>query len=269
MKTQPDTTDWEVPAYETKELAPPRHSYCLVIPVLNEGKRFLRQLEILQPYVHEADLIIADGGSTDGSTDPSQLKKFGVRTLLTKTGPGKLSAQLRMAYSYALIQGYVGIITMDGNGKDGPEGIPIIKKALSEGWDYVQGSRFRPGGKASNTPLMRHFANRYLHAPLLSIAAGYFWFTDTTNGFRGYSRRYLLDPRVKPFREVFSRYELLAYLTVRASQIGLAVTEVPVSRSYPEGKVPTKISAFWGNLDLLRTLFITITGGFTPKVSNA
>ncbi len=36
-----------------------------------------------------ADIIIVDGGTTDGSLQLSGLKNHGVRGLLLKTGPGK------------------------------------------------------------------------------------------------------------------------------------------------------------------------------------
>ena len=257
----------QVPGYTKTVFFRRKHTYCLVVPVINEGQRFLKQLERLQPYSDMVDIIIADGGSTDNSVDEQILKKYHVRALLIKTDPGKLSAQLRIAYSFALNEGYEGIITIDGNGKDGVEAISSFVKKLQEGYDYIQGSRFLPGGKAVNTPFLRHMANRYIHAPLLSIAANHFWFTDTTNGFRAYSKRYLEEKRVQPFRDIFIRYELLAYLTVRASQIGLQVIEIPVSRSYPKGTVPTKISAFQGNMDLLMTLFKTCIGRFNPDVS--
>ena len=69
---------------------------------------------------------------------------------------------------------------------------------LKEGYDYVQGSRYLPGGLAENTPLERTIADRGIHAPLLSLA-GRHWFTDTTNGFRAYSARYLSIRGCNPF----------------------------------------------------------------------
>ena len=63
----------------------------------------------------------------------------GVRAVLTKTGPGKLSAQLRMAYAWCLREGYAGIVTIDGNGKDGVEAVAAMVAKLEEGCDYVQG----------------------------------------------------------------------------------------------------------------------------------
>ena len=76
-------------------------------------------------------------------------------------------------------------------------------------------------------------------------------FTDTTNAYRAYSRRYLTDIRVQPLRDIFMTYELLAYLSVRATQIGMKACEIPVTRAYPKtGKTPTKISFFKGNSEL-------------------
>lgn len=255
---------WKVPTAKITRFEPKKHRYCLCIPIINEGGRFQKQLQQLKPYTSLVDILICDGGSTDNSTELDFLKRHHVTALLVKKGPGKLSAQLRMGYAFALEQGYRGVITMDGNGKDGADALPLFVEALDQNYDYVQGSRFIAGGKAINTPLIRHLANRWLHAPLLSLAAGYFWFTDTTNGFRAYSQNYLLDHRVQPFREVFQNYELLAYLTVRAAQLGYAVKELPVTRQYPKGTVPTKISFWRGNTDLLLTLMKTIFGRFNP-----
>ena len=52
-----------------------------------------------------ADIIICDGGSTDGGTDDDMLQSLGVNTLLIKKGPGKQGAQLRMGFYWALSRG--------------------------------------------------------------------------------------------------------------------------------------------------------------------
>lgn len=259
----------QVPDFEVISFVPKRTKYCLCIPIINEGEKILRQLEkILKHNIClRLDVILCDGGSTDGSTDSEKLKELGVNTLLVKKSSGKLSAQLRMGYYWALDRGYDGIITVDGNGKDSVESVDLFIQALNEGYDMIQGSRFIEGGRAINTPLLRHFAVKLLHIPIISLAAG-FNYTDTTNGFRGYSRKYLLHPAVQPFRDIFNTYELLAYLSVRAPRLGLKTKEVPVSRIYPvSGKTPTKISPFKGNFDLLRILFNVILGNYNPKLA--
>jgi dolichol-phosphate mannosyltransferase len=255
----------ELPASESFVFAPKTHDIALVIPVINEGERIKAQLQRIHARSPAVDVIVADGGSTDGSLDHDFLHALGVRALLVKQGPGRVGAQLRLAYAWALDEGYSGIVTMDGNGKDGVEAIDLFVEKLREGYDYVQGSRYVPGGKAINTPLERKLGGRLIHAPVLSLA-GRRWYTDTTNGFRAYSRRYLSDPRVNPFRTIFNRYQLLFYLTVRAGQLGYKVTEVPVTRSYPANEPPpSKIGGFRGKAEHLLEVVEVALGKFTPK----
>ncbi len=258
------TEDWQLPDFATNILAPKSHNYVLIIPVMNEGTRIQRQLQCLKDCRYPIDIVVADGGSTDGSLDPDFISTMPVRAVLTKVGPGRLSAQLRMAYSWALLEGYAGIVTIDGNGKDGLDGIAEMIAELEAGCDYVQGSRYLPGGVAENTPFERIVGNRLIHAPMLSFA-GRHWFKDTTNGFRAYSAKYLCDPRVKPFRDTFMNYELPFYLTTRAGQLGLKVGQVPVERRYPANeKIPTKITGQRAKLELLGQAVSAATGGYVP-----
>ncbi len=255
-----------VPSYTIDRLAPKTGKSCLLIPIINEGSRILAELDrAVRADVHKkVDIILCDGGSTDGSMELVGLKSRKVNCLLTKTGPGKQGAQLRMGIHYALEQGYDNILTIDGNNKDSIESVPLFLKKLDEGYDFIQGSRFIKGGKAVNTPPSRWLAVRFIHAPLISLGAGQ-WFTDTTNAYRGYSRAYLTHPAVQPLRDVFTGYELLAYLSVRATQLGLRACEVPVERAYPKAEpAPTKIKGIKGNSNLLKILFLTLAGKYNP-----
>lgn len=255
-----------VPNFLCIEISKKKHDYCVCIPIINEGERIHKELyRALKSHIPDyADIIICDGGSNDHSTDIKYLKKLEVNTLLVKNDSGKQGAQLRMGIWWALQRGYKGIITIDGNNKDSIEDIPKFIDKLEKGYDFIQGSRFIKGGKAIRTPLIRLLSVRLLHAPIISLTAKY-WFTDTTNAYRGYSRKYLENPNVLPFRDIFSGYELLAYLSVRASQLGLSVCEIPVARVYPKsGKTPTKISPLKGNLELLKILFKNLCGYYNP-----
>lgn len=253
---------WQIPVFEVSMWLGKQHPYCVVIPVINEGGRIVSLLNRMSTHKISllADILIVDGGSTDGSLETESLKQKGVSALLVKTGPGKLGAQLRCAYAFALDQGYEGIVTIDGNDKDDPEATPRFIEALEHGVDFVQASRFIDGGVAENTPRSRDFAIRYIHAPMLSLASGFRW-TDTTQGFRAYSRKMLQDARLAPFRDVFNSYELLAYLSYRVPQLGYRCMELPTVRRYPAtGEVPTKISGLKGNLTVLSVLFKTCLG---------
>lgn len=253
-----------VPKFECDEYAPKKTKYCVCIPIINEGERIVKELERAKKcnIQNLVDIIICDGGSTDGCTDSEMLKSLDVNTLLTKRDYGKQGAQLRMGFWWALKRGYEGIITIDGNNKDSIEDIPKFIEKLEQGYDFIQGSRFIKGGKAINTPLIRYISVILIHAPIISITAKH-RFTDTTNAFRAHSKKYLTDPKVQPFRNIFMTYELLAYLSTRATQIGLKVCELPVTREYPrKGKTPTKISLFKGNSELLKILFRNLKGTY-------
>ncbi len=255
-----------VPDFAAAELNSRASRYCLLIPVINEGARILTELGRAQKAGVDklCDIVLCDGGSTDGSMDPDTLALYGVNTLLVKTGPGRQGAQLRMGLWFALQRGYKGILTIDGNNKDSIEDVPKFIAKLEQGYDLVQGSRFIRGGRAVNTPPVRFLAVRLIHAPVISLAARH-WFTDTTNAYRAYSREYLTHPAVRPLRDVFMGYELLAYLSIRATQLGLKACEVPVTRAYPPtGKTPTKISGVRGNSELLRVLFAAAAGRYDP-----
>ena len=255
-----------VPDFECHEYEEKKNKYCLYIPIINEKENI--RLELHRGRVNKVhtmcDIIICDGGSTDGGTDEDMMRSLGVNTLLVKKGPGKQGAQLRMGFWWALKRGYDGIITIDGNNKDSIEDVVHFIEKLDEGYDFVQGSRFIEGGQAINTPLSRHIAVKFIHAPVISLTAKE-KFTDTTNNFRAYSKKYLTHPLVQPFRNVFKTYELLAYLSTRASQLKLKTCEIPVTRAYPNsGKVPTKISPIKGNSELMKILLANAAGRYNP-----
>lgn len=256
-----------VPAFTCEEYVVKEARYCLLIPVINEDERIRAELKraFETGVCGLCDVILCDGGSTDGSLDKQFLLSVGVNALLVKTGPGKQGAQLRMGIWWALKRGYEGVLTVDGNNKDSVEDVPRFLEKLEQGYDFVQGSRFLRGGKAIRTPLSRYLAVRLVHAPVISLTARKY-FTDTTNAFRAYSRDYLMHPSVQPLRDVFQAYELLAYLSVRASQLGLKVCEVPVTRAYPPKgtATPTKIKGIHGNSMLLKVLWCNLIGAYNP-----
>lgn len=255
-----------VPEFCATEYTGKSKNYVILIPIINEGTRIHKELYRASKHnvADFADIVICDGGSTDGCTEEKKLRKLQVNTLLVKQDSGKQGAQLRMGIWWALQRGYKGIITIDGNNKDSIEDVPRFIEKLEDGYDLIQGSRFVKGGKAINTPFIRLISVKLIHAPIISLTAHY-RFTDTTNAYRAYSARYLQDNRVQPLRDIFMTYELLSYLSVRATQIGYKVCEIPVTRAYPKkGKIPTKISFFKGNGELLKILIKNALGAYAP-----
>ncbi len=235
----------------------------LVIPVWNEGERLLRQLRRLRPYLDRVDVILADGESTDGSTESERLRKLGVKVCLSTSERG-LGRALQLGIGFALEHEYDFILTMDGNGKDGVDAIPRFLAAL-EKHDFVQGSRFLDGGESLNLPAERRLGIRYLIRPLMRAASG-FAFTDPTNGFKGFRRDIFSHPGLLAFRPVLGQFAFQFYLNYRLPRLGFRTTEIPVSRAYPSGELPTKIIGFLPRLRLLRDLMMTCIGLHNPTL---
>src|SRR5262249_52021952 len=150
----------QIPRFCCEEFNSRRHPYVVLIPVLNEGQRIRAQLDKMRHLPDLVDVCIIDGGSVDNALSKDFLIEHGVVALLTKQDAGGLSSQLRIGLWWALEKGYQGAVVIDGNNKDNPEQIPGFLKALDEGYDHVQGSRFLPGGIHENTPWIRLMAVR-------------------------------------------------------------------------------------------------------------
>ena len=66
--------DVEVPTYDVLELRPKSTHYCIVLFIINEGERVQSQLRKMVSLTESLDVIVGDGGSTDGSLEPEFLE---------------------------------------------------------------------------------------------------------------------------------------------------------------------------------------------------
>jgi dolichol-phosphate mannosyltransferase len=125
-------------------------------------------------------------------------------------------------------------VVMAGNGKDDPAEIDRVVEPIVRGeCDYVQGSRYLPGGKKSRMPFVRVVFNRLY--PLIWTLLTQRRCTDVTNGFRCYRLDILRDHRVNLDQDWLNGYSLEYYLHYKVLALGYRVREVPVSKTYPFG----------------------------------
>jgi len=245
----------DVPAYRPMEFQRAAHDYVLYIFVYNERVLVEKLLErVARVTPRRFDIMFGDDGSTDGSSDRRFLERFGVRGVTRLERNGGLSANIKAALDWLEHQPYKGVILINGNNRDNPATIPNFIEKLDQGYGYVQGSRFRRGGRHVNTPWIRYAAIRFVHAPLFSLSSGK-WMTDTTNGYRAFSHAFLTDPRVSAFQPTFRKYEIEQYLACKAIRLGYRATEVPVERSYPVGGYTSHIKPGLGWVSMLSPLF--------------
>jgi dolichol-phosphate mannosyltransferase len=224
----------------------------VVIPAYDEEARISRAL-IGMPAVVDLALVV-DDGSTDRTADIAREHGATVVSLPRHTN---IDTALRAGFDVALHDGYGIIVIMAGNGKDDPTEIPRLLKPIEEdGYDFVQGSRYLPGGKHAHMPFHRTFGT-HLYPWLLRLTTG-FRATDGTNGFRALKSSILRDPKIDIRQSWLDPYGTELYLVLKVIQLGYRITEVPVSKIYPNTKKYhsyTKIRPITDWWNILRPLF--------------
>lgn len=200
----------------------------VIVPTYNEAANIAAITARLRAAVPEADLLIADDNSPDGtgkiadelaSEDPDQRIH-----VLHRPGKQGLGAAYLAGFRWGLDRDYDVLVEMDADGSHRPEELPRLLAAVQ--WsDLVLGSRWVAGGSVVNWPRSRRFLSRggstysrlMLRLPV----------RDVTGGFRAFRARTL---RGLGLDEVQSQgYCFQVDLLRRAVQRGFSVTEVPIT----------------------------------------
>jgi dolichol-phosphate mannosyltransferase len=202
--------------------------------VYNEAHR-------VEPVLEGCEALVADGTFDeclvidDGSTDetPSIIKRHPRLSSVRHPQNRGVGGSIRTGYRYALDHGFDVLTLFAMNGKDDPaDARHVLAPILAGEADYVQGSRFLPGGSSDHLPPHRRVS---IHTFTLAFSLlAKHRFSDCTNGFRAYKVALLRDPRIEweqPW--IGDRYELEYYVHFQTAYLGFRLVEVPVSKNYP------------------------------------
>jgi len=198
----------------------------VVIPTYDEAENLEPVLTRLRAAVPEADALVVDDGSPDGTgeiADRLAAADSAVRVLhrTEKTG---LGAAYIAGFRRALAEGYDVVVEMDADGSHAPEELPRLLAGLRDA-DLVIGSRWVPGGQVRNWPASRQVISRggNTYARLLLR----FPVRDATAGYRAYRRAVLEDLTLDEVASQGYCFQIdLAWKTWRA---GFRVLEVPIT----------------------------------------
>jgi len=208
-----------------------------IIPVFREiGKIGTVMEKFNLDSVDEICLVVDNPDETIlREIDESRRKTQVPVTIIENPTRNGIGFAIKRGYRYALSQGFDLIVIMAGNGKDDPREIPRLTEPISKnGFDYVQGSRFLPGGKGERTPFFRRIFTRlfpFVWTFLTGVRC-----TEVTNGFRAYRAAILEDPRINIWQDWLNGYELEYYLHYKVLTLGYRFTERPVSKVYSYAK---------------------------------
>jgi dolichol-phosphate mannosyltransferase len=204
-----------------------------IIPVYREVGKIGRVIQRFDDGVVDEVCLVVDDSNPGIMNEIIEAKSRTNTPITTRENPTRkgVGFAIREGYEYALSHGFDIIVVMAGNGKDDPREIPrLTKPIIEEGFDYVQGSRFLPGGKGEKTPFLRGVFTKLF--PFAWTFMTGVRCTEVTNGFRAYRASVLRDPRINVWQEWLEGYELEYYLHYKVLTLGYKFTERPVSKIY-------------------------------------
>ena len=201
----------------------------VVIPTYNEAGNIKSLLDQIFTSIPGCEVIVVDDGSPDGTALickglSESNKKLHLIERHKKSGIG---SAYRLAFLWALEQGFEEIIEMDADGShqvsDLLRMIDVI--TMNPEVDLIIGSRWVKGGRTLNwsrsRELLSRFANLYVRA-MLGMGVN-----DSTAGFRIYSSRILRKIDLGHIRS--EGYSFQIEMTRAAHKAGAVIMEVPIT----------------------------------------
>ena len=201
----------------------------VVIPTYNEAGNIKSLIDQLFTSIPGVEVMVVDDGSPDGTALickglQENNKKLHLIERHAKSGIG---SAYRMAFVWALEQGFDEIIEMDADGSHQVSDLlrMIDAKTMNPSVGLIIGSRWIRGGKTVNwsrsRELLSRVANRYVR---LALGMG---LNDATAGFRIYSAQTLRKIDLGHVRS--EGYSFQIEMTRAAHKSGAVIMEVPIT----------------------------------------
>jgi dolichol-phosphate mannosyltransferase len=198
----------------------------VVIPTYNEAENLRPVVARLRASVPEADALVVDDGSPDGTGDVADRLAAADPSVqvLHRTRKAGLGAAYIAGFRWALAEGYDVVVEMDSDGSHAPEELPRLLTALREA-DLVIGSRWVPGGQIRNWPLYRQIIS--IGGSTYARVVLRFPVRDSTSGYRAFRRPVLEALKLDEVASQGYCFQIdLAWKTWRS---GFRVREVPIT----------------------------------------
>lgn len=185
----------------------------LVIPSKNEARNLGWVLEQVPDCVDE--VVLVDGESVDATRKMARACRPDIR-IVAQRGHGKGSA---LRTGFLASTGDI-VVMIDADGSMSPTEIPHFVYYLSNGYDFVKGSRFMAGGDSLDITPLRKAGNKGLMCLVNALYGGNL--TDLCYGFCAFHRCYLDELNLTA-----TGFDIEAEMTIHAVQAGLRIAEVP------------------------------------------
>jgi dolichol-phosphate mannosyltransferase len=198
----------------------------VIIPTYNEAENISGIVGRVRRAVPEADVLIADDNSPDGTGKLADELAAGDSNVhvMHRLGKEGLGAAYLAGFEWGLNHNYDVLVEMDADGSHQPEQLPRLLTALRDA-DLVLGSRWVKGGTVQNWPKSREILSRGGNL-WTRIALG-IPLRDATGGYRAFRRTTLLGLGLDNVAS--AGYCFQVDLAWRAVKAGFKVVEVPIT----------------------------------------
>jgi len=201
-----------------------------ILPAYNEEAALPGVLAELRANFSDADFVVIDDGSVDATTQAGRDGGAVVLPLPFNLGIG---GALRTGFQYAARHGYGRAVQFDADGQHDPAEVKHLLAALDDGADLAVGSRFADGEVGYDVGRVRGGAMGVLRIVVRRVSGRSF--TDTSSGFRAFSR-----PMLEFFAATYpAEYMESVEALLTACREGFAVVEVPVRMRGREAGAPS------------------------------
>lgn len=156
----------------------------LILPAFNEEEALPAVLDELATCVPEHTVLVVDDGSTDRTAAVARAAGVPVAQLPFNIGVG---GALQTGFRYAVAHSFDRAIQFDADGQHDATEVKTLLAVLDEGADLVVGSRFAEREREYSVGRVRMVAMRFLRLAVMALSGQ--TFSDTSSGFRGFSRR--------------------------------------------------------------------------------
>jgi glycosyltransferase involved in cell wall biosynthesis len=191
----------------------------VIIPAYNEEQSLPGVLRDLRARHGDLDILVVDDGSRDATSKVAAEAGAAVATLPFNLGIG---GALRTGFRYAVRNGYDRAVQFDADGQHDCNELDALLIELDRGADMVVGSRFATKERTYRAGVVRSGAMNLLRLAL-NLLTGH-QFTDTSSGFRAFSR-----PVLEFFAQTYPvEYMDSAEALLLAVYAGFKVVETPV-----------------------------------------
>jgi len=210
------------------QTAPAEPLVAVIIPALNEAGKIGRVLDKF-PRDGRFEAIVVDDGSTDGTGD--EARAHGAAVVIRHEQRGGVGNAIRDGWKAGLARQRPYLALLSGDDQHEPmELVAALDALLTANADYLQGSRWMPGGHVRGATGGRGLGTR-VYSVAFSILAGR-RVTDATNGFRIFRSSILAGPGVDIDQAWLDSYDMEPYVLFKAIRGGHRVIEHPCTVVY-------------------------------------